>query len=604
LSVVTVTAIILTGAVLLFIWNRIPVVIVAMAVPLAFYATGILPLDRALAGLCDPSVIFIATLFIVGAGLEKTGVTAFAVQRLIHRAGTGGFPRLLALMMLLSALLSALISVSGAAYALLPAIMLLAGRTRHPPSRLLLPMVFAAHAGSMLTLAGSSVNVIVSNAAEYAGFRAFAFFEFALVGMPLLAGTIAIILVSGKRLLPDRPVRSLPADFSFHARTLVEQYGLADGFHRMHIRPGSPLVGLSSVPVDTAVFPDLKPIVTGQDNTPLASGGWLILQGPAEQSAQFAQKWCLSFREPATEGQSCEAPDALAKSLLNERTGLAEVMIPPRSALIGQAVFEGMVTPSGDMTVIAILRRGIALKQAQIILEQGDTLLLQGSWEALDIRLADAPVLVVNSPDLLRCHAVTLGKGAWQAAFILVAMISLLVSGLVPSVVAGLLAAGAMILLGVLTVEQSYNAISWTSVILVGAMLPLSTVMLDTGTAGLIADVIIGTLGNANHRTLLAGLFIVTALLGQLITNAATALIMLPVGFAVARSVGIAAEPVLMVIAIASAAAFLTPVANSANLVVMKPGGYTYGDYWRFGLPLLGWFFVIAVVYVPMVWRL
>jgi di/tricarboxylate transporter len=160
-----------------------------------------------------------------------------------------------------------------------------------------------------------------------------------------------------------------------------------------------------------------------------------------------------------------------------------------------------------------------------------------------------------------------------------------------------------MVLLQVLTVEQAYRAVNWTTVILVGAMMPLSTAMQNTGAADLMATTLLHLIGNAGPYALLAGLFVLTAVLGQLISNTATALIMIPIAMAAATEMGVSPRPVLMSIAVASAAAFLTPIATPVNLMVMGPGGYRFGDYWKLGLPLLLLFFVVATFFVPVFWH-
>ena len=191
MSDIGVIGLIIAVVIVLFVTNKVPVVIVAMLTPLALWATGILTLNQAMAGFGDPAVIFIAALFVVSAGLEQTGVTAWAGKLLIAKAGEDSRARLLFLTMMLVALLTALISVNGAVAALLPVVVVMAVRLKRAPSQLLMPLVFSAHAGSMLALTGTPVNVLVSNAAVGAGLRSFSFFEFAIAGIPLLAGTMA-----------------------------------------------------------------------------------------------------------------------------------------------------------------------------------------------------------------------------------------------------------------------------------------------------------------------------------------------------------------------------------------------------------------------------
>jgi di/tricarboxylate transporter len=602
LSDIAITAAIIAGAVVLFVTNRVPVVIVAMATALALWATGILTLDQALAGLGDPAVIFIASLFVVSAGLEITGVTTWAGQLLIAKAGEESRTRLLVLIMLLVALLTALISVNGAVAALLPVVVVMAVRLKRFPSQLLMPLVFSAHAGSMLALTGTPVNVLVSNAAVDAGLQRFGFFEFTLVGVPLLLGTMAIIILFGQRLLPERSGPSMPSDFSRHAQTLVEQYGLTSGMFQMRLRAASPLIGKDAAALDLSAYGGLR-LVSAQDpkggplrRSALAEGDYLILRGDAETAAALASKEHLAFRQES-------AASDLQDTVFNRNSGLAEVVIPPRSAMIGMDVFPGMVTESGDLIILAVQRAGFEVGPEKATLQAGDTLLLQGTWKALDVHLNDPEVLVVNSPDVVRRQAVPLGAGARQAIVILLAMVVLLATGIVPPAVAGLLAAGALILTGVLTVEQSYKSIGWTTVILVGAMMPLSTAMEQTGAAKLLADHLVTLVGDAGPYALLAGLFLLTAVLGQLISNTATALIIIPIGVAAATTLGVSPRPVLMSIAVAAAASFLTPIATPTNLMVMGPGGYKFSDYWKLGLPLLIWFFIVATFYVPLVWR-
>ena len=224
------------------------------------------------------------------------------------------------------------------------------------------------------------------------------------------------------------------------------------------------------------------------------------------------------------------------------------------------------------------------------------------SWSALDEKVAGPDLLVVDKPDQVRRQVVPLGLGAREAIVILVGMVIALATGVVPSVVAGLLAAGAMVLLRVVSVDGAYRAINWTTVVLVAGMIPLSTAMTQTGAADQIADALVGAVRNAGPYALLAGLFVITAALGQLISNMATALIVIPIAVAAAAELAVSPQPVLMSVTVAAAASFLTPVATPVNMMVMGPGGYRFGDYWKLGLPLLLLFFVVAVVLVPVFW--
>jgi len=604
MSDITLTGLIVAAAILLFITNKVPVVLVAIGVAMALWGSGVLSLQAAMAGFGDPAVLFIAALFVVSAALERTGVTSWAGQKLIASAGEESRTRLLVLTGLLVAFLTALISVNGAVAALLPVVVVIAVRLKRPPSQLLMPLVFSAHAGSLLALTGTPVNVLVANAALESGAGQFGFFSFTIVGVPLLLGTLAIIVLFGEKLLPFRAGPSMPADFSRHARTLVEQYGLADGMFHLRLRANSPYAGAAAAAVDFAPWPGLELVAIRQGDTGgpltrqlLAEGDHLLVRGDADLAASIATQMHLAFHQEA-------AATDLEESLFNRQSGLAEVMIPPRSALIGQPVFPGMTTPSGDLIIIAIQRAGSDLGPQGTVLAAGDTLLLQGTWKALDVHLTDPEVLVVNSPDVVRRQAVPLGMGAKAAIGTLAAMVLMLATGIVPPAIAGLAACFALILTGVMSVEQSYRAIDWTTVILVAAMMPLSTAMEETGAAQMMAEYLVAMVGDSGPHMLLAGLFILTAVLGQLISNTATALIVIPIGAAAAAAIGVSPMPVLMCVGVAAAGAFLTPIATPTNLMVMGPGGYAFSDYWKLGLPLMIWFFIVAVFLVPLLWSL
>lgn len=515
---VTIVLTILVLAVVAFMSNRVPMGIVALGVALALWATGVLTLNQALAGFGDPTVIFIATLFIVSESLDSTGVTAWAGQQVISRGGEKRTP-LLVVVCLLVAVLTALISVNGAVAALIPVVVVVAIRVGLAPSQMLMPLAFSAHAGSMLALTGTPVNIIVSEAAAEAGARPFTFFEFALAGLPLLVGTVAIIALFGQRLLPHRAPSVLPADVSNHARVLREQYALPEG---------TELVGVNK--------------------------------------------------------------------------GITEVVIPPRSELIGVHLFPGMTTPSGDLVVLGLQRAGEDVMGPDAELQAGDTLLLRGTWEHLQAHTAGPEVLVVDEPEILR-RAVPLGVGAKRSIGILVAMVVLLATGIVPPAVAGLLAASAIVLTGVLKPTQAYRSVSWTTVVLVGGMIPLSTAFIQTGTADLIAKGLLNLIGDTSPTLALLAMCVLTVVLGQLISNTATVLIMAPIATVLAADLHVSVLPFMMALTVAGAASFLTPVATAANTMVMEPGGYRFTDYWKLGLPLLLLFLAVAVFWVPVVWR-
>jgi di/tricarboxylate transporter len=292
----------------------------------------------------------------------------------------------------------------------------------------------------------------------------------------------------------------------------------------------------------------------------------------------------------------------VAAAMLGPDSGLAEVMIPPRSPAVGEIVYPGMVASEGEITIVAIKRGDEELADPQTRLAVGDTLLLQGSWDAIKEHARDPRVLVVDSPELIRRQAVRLGPGSTPALLILLGMVVALVTGIVPAVIAGLVAAGLMVLLRVLSVEAAYQGVSWTTVVLVAGMLPLSTALVQSGAAEIVADGLVTVVGSMGPTALLIGLFLVTAIFGQLISNMATALIVIPIALVAATDMGVSVRPILMSVTIAASAAYLTPIATPVNMMVMGPAGYRFGDYWRMGLVMTIITFIVAVFLVPVIW--
>ena len=513
-----ITLIVLGATVAFFVWDRLPVMVVALCVPVALWATGVLDLGEAFAGFGDPTIIFIASLFVVSEALDAAGVTTWVGGVALRLAGESRV-RLVVVILLLVAVVTAVITPNGSVAALTPVVVVLAIRAKRSPSELLMPLAFGAHAGSLLMLTGSPVNLVIADYAEAAGVGPFGLFAFAAAGVPLVLATIIVVVLLGPRLIPHRtPGRSL-RDLGGQAAVLSEHYALGD-----------------------------------------------------DQSVR-----------------------------LSRDVGVIEAVIPPRSAFVGDTAYPGMPTESGRLVVRAVQHRGEDVG-AKHTLHAGDTLLFQGAWEDLAEAAQDPDILVVDDPELVRRQAVPLGTGAKRTLVILLAMIVLLATNIVPAAIAGLLAALAVIVTRVLTVRQVYAGIGWTTVILVGGLMSLSTAMVKSGAAEQLADGLATMVGDAGPYALLAGLFVVTAVLGQLISNMATAFIVVPVGLAAAAEMGISPAPVLMAIAVFAAAALLTPVATPANLVVMEAAGYRFGDYWKLGLVLIVLYGLVGIFLVPILW--
>lgn len=594
MSEATLTLLVLAVCVALFISNRVPVGVVAILTSLSLLALGVIDLPTALGGFGDPVVVFIASLFVVAEGLDASGLTAWMGRRITTRVGTSRIA-LLVVLMLVTALLSALVTPNGAAAAMIPVVLATARATGVRPAALLMPVAFAASAGALLTLSGSVVNVMVSQTAEDLTGSEFAFFEFAAAGVFLVAGSVLVAVVFN-RLVPADREASISRDFGAHLDTLIDHYDIEQGFFRLRVtrEPRASLTARALGERGATVYAVQGGTGQVRDlDEDLHRGDTVLATGSGDSVRSLTESELLAVdQEPLTRASRAR--------MLHEHVGLAEVIVPPRSMLIGETFFTGM--RRGVITVLALRRGSKDAGTSHVRLVEGDTLLLHGPWSAIHQLEEDDDVLLVDSPAQVQRQLVPLGRAARRAGIVTFGMVVLLASGLVAPAVAGLLAACAMVLTRVVTVPQAYRSVSWQTVVLIGGLIPLSAAIRDSGAADIIADLVVSVAGSGHTLVVLSVVFVVTALLGQVISNTATALVMIPITVAISQAAAIDVRMMLMSLAVASGASLLTPIATPANMMAGAAAGYRFGDYWRFGAVTLVVWFLVAVLVVPLVW--
>lgn len=591
---------ILAVAVAVFAWNRLPVGTVALGVAMSLWATGIVTLEQAVGGFGTPTIILIAALFVVAEGLDAAGVTTWMGQLVVKHAG-GSRMILSLLVMIVVALLTTVITPNGSVAALYPLVVVLAVRYDILPSKLLMPVAFAAHAGALLVLTGSPVTILVSEGADQAGFGTIGFFEVGLVGVPLLIGTVLVVLLFGEKLLPERVPKTLARDLSTLPSQLKGHYIGSDDVMRYAIDTGSPLVGQIAQDVHVNASERITILsLKNKTGKPLTDdvvipGTKITLRGDRAAINSFAAENGLG--KPIGGGE-----DAPERGLVSREYGIAEVLISPRSEYVGDTVFPGMITESGHLVIVAVNRYGESLDYDDVVLQPGDSILLQGTWESLDEHVSDPNLVVVDFPDAIKRQNVSLGTKAVPALVLLAGMVGLLVSGIVPSAIACLLCAIGMVLFQVVTVPQAHRSMNWTTLILVAAMIPLSDAITSTGVADLVADSILDSIGGLGPIAVMSAIFLITAVFGQVISNTATALILIPITLSLALEAGYSPMALLMCLNVAAAAALLTPIATPANFMVMEPAGYKFTDYWKLGLVVMAVYYLVAVFLVPVFW--
>lgn len=598
---------VLLGAVALWASDRLRMDLVALLALLTLSLTGVLAPAEALAGFSDPVVLMIAGLFVVGEGLFQTGV-AQAMGRLPARLAGESEARLLAVVMVMVAFLSAFMSSTGTVAIMLPVVVGLAWERGIPPSRLLIPLAVASLLGGMLTLIGTPPNIVVSNHLAAMGREPFHFFTFTPVGLVMVVIGIAFMVLAGRRLLPERPPPGgEPAPPTTSVTALTEAYGLGGTLFRTHVRPDSPMAGRSIEELQIrrrygvnvvgvrprAPIPGLRAMATELRATPPSTrfhpGDVVYLQGLPRAVAGFVGAQGLDLL-PDEDGE--EVPEGL---------GLVEVLLTPGSRLLGATVEDSGIREKYRVTVLSIRRMGEPLRDdmSTTTLRFGDTLLVKGAWDRIQLLQRERRDFVVTGIPSEMERAVRPFGRAPVAVGILVIMMTLMAFNIVAPVLAVLAAATAMVVAGCVGGEEAYRSINWQSVVLIAAVLPIATALETTGGMALIVDGMGGLLGRAGPLALLAILFILTSALSQVISNTATAVLLAPIAFQLAVNLGAQPEPFLMTIAVAASTAFATPIASPVNTLVLGPGGYRFGDFFRIGIALQVLLLAATLVVVP-----
>ena len=517
----------------------------------------------------------------------------------LFEAARGSKIRLLVVIMAGTAILSAFISNTGTVATLLPAVVAAAWAVGSVPSKFLMPLAFAANTGGLLTLTGTPPNIVVAQTLEQSGLRPFSFFEFALIGGPLLIIAVAYMALVGRRILPSRTVDQRPVDVAAELADLVSAYSLGENQFRLRVRSNSSLIGKTVI--EAALGPTYgAPVlrVEGHENVPddaLRHDDILVVRAPDEIIDRLMHELGLSLLPPAN------SPD----EFVSKEIGLVEVIPTPRSEYLGQPMGIGQIAERFPVQLLAVLRHGEPVVDRELTLEFGDSLLVRGTWDAIgELQNERRNFVVVGTPEAMATEMSGLRPRAGVAVAALAGMVVLMVTGVVSTVIAALIAAIAVVLGGCLSTREAYRSISWSSVVLIAAMIPMGLALETTGGARLVAQGLVNTLGDLSPIALMAGVFLLTTGFSQVINNTATAVLVAPIVMQTAIDLGVSPHPLLMIVAVSASTAFLTPIGTTTNILVYSPGGYRFTDYVKVGLPLMLLFLTVSLVLVPVIWPL
>ncbi len=571
-------------AIVLFAMERISVDIITLMLLIVLVATGILTTAEAFAGFSRNITIILAAIFIISGALQRTGIMD-AVGAHLYKVAGGSQSRLMLVVLSIVGGISGFMNNTTATAIFVPPVIGLAKRTGVSASKLLMPVAFASILGGTCTLIGTSTNIAVSGFIEKEGLEPLSMFEVTPIGLVLVAVGIAYLMIVGKRLLPDHKDESL-----------TDEYAMREYLSEIVVMPDSDLIGqdvfaselttknfrvLEVIRGDERFIPDSRTTIEPEDV--------LLVEGKVAELIKVKDTAGIEIRADAKLGLS---------DLESDEIKIAEVLVTPRSDLIGRTLKETNFRARYGLTTLAIYRKGESIREeiGRVRLRLGDLLLVQGAAGRMKNlrREPDLWMLEEQSPALHRKK-----QGIYTVIFFAAAII-IGVLGWLPLSISFLSAAVLTILFRCITIEEAYEFIDWRLIILIGGMTAFGTAMDDahSGAASQIANFIVGTLQPFGVLAILAGFFVITILLTQPMSNAAAALVVLPVAMEAAESLGVSGRTFAIAIMLAASVSFIAPF-EPACILVYGPGKYRFLDFVKVGLPLTLILVVIILIMVP-----
>ncbi len=576
-----ITLVVLVGAVVLFVSEKLPVDVVALLILGSLLVFGVVSPGEALSGFSSPATITVAAMFVLSAGLQRSGALR-GVGELLSRVR---WPWLLGLlMMLLVAFTSAFINNTAIVAVFLPLVISAVVARGLSPSKFLIPLSFAAQFGGVCTLIGTSTNLLVDSLARQSGQPGFALFEFASLGLWFVVAGVLYMLVAQRFLLPDLGIPDSGAD-DHRGRYLVE----------LLVPEKSPVIGrLGSVaiPVDAKDVFLLENFREGRALAQpraeaIAAGDRLLIRGDWNEIERVRRDLQLRHDNVARDLDGDPADARLH----------AEVMIAPGSPLAGKSLAQLRFGHVYRVRVHGVQRSGAQprLPLDHIPLAVGDILLVDATASALEDLRSDPGVLLIGQREQPRVD----GRRALLSLLVMAAAIGVAVLGWMPIVASSLLGCAALVVLRCLRPEEAYAAVDWRVIILLAGVLPLGIALQKSGGADWVAQHALGWLSGYGPLVTLAAIYLLTALMTEVMSNNAAAVLVVPIAISTAESMGVDAKPFLVAVAFAASTSFATPVGYQTNTMVYTAGGYRFSDFPKIGIPLNLLFWAMAVILIP-----
>ncbi len=585
------TLTLLTAVVALFIWGRWRVDIVALAALVAAVLLGLVPAAEAFSGFGHPAVITVAAVLAISSALARSGLVdlmAARIERVVH----GRIVQLGALSAL-GGTMSGFMNNVGALALLMPVALSMARRTGYAPALVLMPLSFATILGGLVTLIGTPPNVLIADYRREVTGTSFALFDFAWVGFPLACAGIVFVVAVGWRLLPASASAAPGSDSPFDIEGYLTEVLVPEDAKAIGLTLDELIEGQEPAPHVDAIVRGRTRVIRRLRHARLQAGDVLLVHGETEAIEGLVAQGLTLVAAKQLENEDSAGPiDRAALTTI-------EAVVPPRSWIEGRSALTTQLRSRYGINLLAVARAGerIAGRLRDVRFRAGDVVLLQGSRD----QLSDT-VRALGCLPLAERKLALEPQRAFVPLVLFGAAILATVSGVLPAAIALTGGLVAMVLARVITMREVYEAVDWQVVVLLAAMIPVGAAIVTTGTAGLIGGGIAALAGDASAHLLLALVLIVTMTLSDIMNNAATAVVMAPISVALAQSVQVSPDPMLMAVAVGASSAFLTPIGHQNNLLVMGPGGYRFGDYWRMGLPLEVLLVGLGVWLIPIAW--
>ena len=583
-------------AAILLITERLRADLVALFVALGLRLTGVLSTEQALSGFSQTAVLTILAVFILSHGLEQTGATGWVGRQLL-RLASASERRLLAVITLTAAFLSAFMNTIAAAAILLPTAMGVARALKIRPSRLLMPLSFGALLGGMTTLL-TTANIIVSNTLSQNGVQPYGLLDFLPTGLPIVFAGALFMVLFAPRLLPSRDLAGEIARMKLLRGELARIYHLREGTSEVCVQEGSRLAGKTLLEGAWGKKLDLTVLGISHDDE-------LTLAPHPESAVQEGDIVLLDGTPtPAqleTYGLQFTFSSDLVSGLSSQDVPMIEVTLAPRSDLEYQTLRQIHFRERFGLQVIALWREGLVVQRgiAELPLRFGDAMLIQGPKSQVRLLRMDPNFLILEEEQEVRP-----GKKALLAAAIMAFSLSLAAAQILPIAISTLLGAALMVLSRCITMDQAYRAVEWRAIFLIAGMIPLSSALQITGAADALADGLFHILGTASPLLTGSLLLICASIVSLILSGQTAAVVMAPIAIAAANTINADPRALSMAVAIGCSIAFISPLGHPSNLLVMGPGGYTVRDYARLGIPLSILTILVASAVLHWVWGL